>query len=65
MSASYFKNHLEIDNGERIKTKIDDKPMDCPFLIAPSLFLTINKGKFHIQENLSYKFNNFGIFHQL
>jgi len=38
MSASYFKIQLEIDNGERIKTKLYDKRMDCPFLIAPSVF---------------------------
>ena len=30
MSASYFKIHIEIDNGKRIKTKLDDKRMDCP-----------------------------------
>ena len=48
MSASYFKIHLEIDNGERIKTKLDDKRMDCPLVIAPSaFFLTINEGEFH------------------
>jgi hypothetical protein len=42
MSASYFKIHLDINNGERIKAKLDDKRMDCPLVIAPSAFFFNN-----------------------
>jgi hypothetical protein len=48
MSASYFKIHLEIDNRERIKTKLDDKRMIfedgfvCLFMVFYATFNNIS-----------------------
>jgi hypothetical protein len=41
-SASYLNIHLEIDNGGRLKIKLDDKRDDFTFLIVNFLFISSN-----------------------